>query len=146
MNDFSLVLQSVCLKTHTVGKLFICHVGKDPEFFCFTLERPWLGNKAHISCIPYGEYVLKSHKSPKFGRCYYLQSRISGVVGLNYGARTHILIHPANRASELHGCIALGSMDGILSGEFAILNSRKTVNKLHELLGGRDTLITIMER
>ena len=67
---------------------------------CLTLERPYLGNQANVSCIPEGIYQCERIISPKFKSVY----QVKDVEG-----RTHILMHCANMVSELLGCIAYGS-------------------------------------
>lgn len=105
----------------TVGNLY-----HDDQLICCTIERPWLHNKVNISCIPTGIYKIKPVKSPKFGDTY----QICDVVG-----RTHILIHKANRPSELQGCIAPVTSYGVLKGEWAGLSSKRAYDKLMLLLG-----------
>lgn len=66
---------------------------------CYSLERPTDGDHP---CIPEGIYkvVWKAKADhPIHGPCY----EVTGVPG-----RTAILIHPANWADQLRGCIALG--------------------------------------
>ena len=38
---------------------------KDETFY--GIERPWIGNRPQISCIPGGEYALIRHDSPRYG-------------------------------------------------------------------------------
>jgi hypothetical protein len=65
---------------------------------CRTIELPWKGNVAGISCIPEGRYALVKRYSARLQ--WHLW--IKGVPG-----RELILIHPANDALlELRGCIA----------------------------------------
>ena len=108
----------------------ICTIGSlytdDCELICCTMERPWLKNKVNVSCIPAGTYKLKPVNSPKFGKTY----QVCDVVG-----RTHILIHKANKPSELHGCIAPVSSYGILDEEWAGFSSKRAYNNLMALLG-----------
>lgn len=65
----------------------------------YTIERPWLQNKPWESCIPDGEYALNPYSSAKYPDVW----QVANVPG-----RTHILIHPANYAHQLAGCIAPG--------------------------------------
>ena len=107
----------------------ICTIGniyRGKELICCTIERPWLGNKPYVSCIPAGTYTIRPAKSPKFGDTY----QVCDVVG-----RTHILFHKANKASELHGCIAPVSSYGIMDFEWAGFDSKPAYNKLMERLG-----------
>ena len=143
MNSFYLIMETIKFNKVTLGKMFIVYPNKKPEQLCLTIERPWENNEPFISCIPAGEYIMKPHISPKFGESYYLKSLINGVVGLHDGKRTHILMHSANKASQLHGCIAVGQGLGFLDGEIAIFNSKDTVSKVEELLDGFETKLII---
>jgi hypothetical protein len=92
-------------------------------FICYTIELPWIQNKANISCVPEGLYTLQKRYSNKFKHHLHLKN----VVG-----RSLILIHPANDAKkELEGCIAPVSYHtGIGKGN----SSRKALNKLTALV------------
>lgn len=58
--------------------------------------------------------------------------------------RSRILIHAANRAAELLGCIAPGKMLGFMAGELAVLQSRMALTALMESLeGAQQDYITI---
>lgn len=65
----------------------------------FTIERPWLGNKPFESCIPDGHYTLKPFSGTRFKDVWELK---------HVPGRSAILIHAANWAFQLHGCIAPG--------------------------------------
>lgn len=96
---------------YTAGVILVCGVP-----VAVSIELPWRDNKRAESCIPAGEYqVDMKHISPTFGKCFAI---------LDVPDRTHILMHAANRASELKGCISPGRRYGKLDGEFAVLNSR----------------------
>ncbi len=83
----------------------------------FTIERPWIptwpGGRRYESCIPAGEYDLVPHTRPNGQRVvalvnpglavYHHQDDLPEGVG-----RFLILLHPANWADELYGCIAPG--------------------------------------
>lgn len=85
------------------------------EFECFTIERPWLDNRAGLSCIPEGTYA------GRLRRYYAGKYDVPGFVEVP--GRSDILIHKANRASELRGCVAPGMSVGVLGGETAVLQS-----------------------
>lgn len=75
-----------------------------------TLEREWLDNRPRVSCIPPGRYQLVPWAGTRFPKHWALRG---GTVGLWPGpgiARSAILIHAANSAEELAGCIALGTL------------------------------------
>lgn len=77
-----------------------------------TLERPWVGNQRRISCVPCGRYQLVPWRWK--GR-YPTRALVGQGVGLYDGpgiVRTLILLHPANRVTELLGCVALGTRKG----------------------------------
>lgn len=65
-----------------------------------SLERPWKNNAQGVSCIPCGRYLVTWTMSPRFKRCTYEVQKVPH--------RSGIRIHPANYASQLEGCIALG--------------------------------------
>lgn len=134
----------------TLGKLY--RVEKDANIFiAHTLEKPWQGNEPWVSCIPDGNYLIKPTTSPKFGQTYYFESVLGGIVDLTNAVRTHCLFHKANHASELHGCVTLGSSVGVIYNkhnkpEFAVLNSRKTINPFLKELNGFDYRFKIIRR
>ena len=101
---------------HILGLLFI-----EGEYFCDTLERPWLGNQHEISCIPEGDYHIEAYSSPHFEGC---------IIVKDVPGREGILIHPANQVSELKGCIAVG----VKSLEI-LLHSRDNLAKILDILG-----------
>lgn len=79
-----------------------------------SIEREWLDNKAFLSCIPLGRYHLEPYSSTKYPNHYALVN-----VGLSVYAKQEdipegtegryaILIHVANTADQLAGCIAIG--------------------------------------
>jgi hypothetical protein len=76
----------------------------------YTVERPWLNNEPRKSCVPRGTYTVTRHDSPKFGDCWILEGI---TVGHFTGIRTHILIHAANKASELQDWAVLRSRDAM---------------------------------
>lgn len=93
------------------------------DFECFTIERPWAQNAQGRSCIPEGSYgLLGGHRFHGTYPC----PKLSGVPD-----RSDILIHVANVASELRGCIAPGMSLGVMKGQRAVLGSR---NALHEIM------------
>lgn len=100
----------------------------------YTLELPWKDNKPRISCVPDGDYKVISHVSPKFGKCWWLQ---------DVPGRSEILIHQANVASELLGCIALGLSSGQLKGKPAVLSSRNAMAYLRDVIGNKAFDLTI---
>lgn len=87
-------------------------------YTCKTLELPWKDNARNISCIPTGTYKVNYTFSPKFLKYTY---EIKDVPN-----RSGIRIHSANFASQLNGCIALGTQltDINKDGELDTTNSK----------------------
>ena len=94
----------------------------DGQYECSTLERPWLDNQPEISCIPEGTYEVIKTWSGHFNRW---MPELSAVPN-----RSDIRIHPANWPSQLHGCIAVGTVRGL---DF-VANSQQAFNALFLLL------------
>lgn len=105
-------------------------------FECKTLELPWLNNQRNISCIPEGKYHAQKHISPKFGKSIWIT---------DVPDRSEILIHVGNYKSDLLGCIAVGEAfkDINEDGNLDVINSRKTIESLHDLLPDGTFNITI---
>ena len=81
------------------GKLSI-----DGVFQCYFLERPY--NDPEHPPIPEGEYPVRMRDS-----AFWAQHGFKQVPGIfDVPGRTDIEIHPANRASELKGCVHAGSI------------------------------------
>lgn len=81
----------------------------------YTVEDAWLGNQVGKSCIPDGTYLCQPRQ---FYRGGYPAIEITGVPG-----RTTILIHKANTAEDVTGCIGVGTELGVLNGQLAVLKS-----------------------
>jgi hypothetical protein len=60
------------------------------------LERLWLDNEPFVSCIPEGQYFVAPDTDGRF-KYYELQ---------DVPNRSFIEIHPANKVSQLEGCLA----------------------------------------
>lgn len=110
--------------TRTRGVFFVDR-GNGFEPMWVTVEREWNGNQIGESCIPDGIYPVQRFHSKRFGECFRLDD----------GAtipRTDILIHPANWASQLNGCIALGKEFQIgspVSENPGVLRSREAMGE-----------------
>ena len=108
----------------------LCIEGKEDPVF-HTVEKPWLDNEPFKSCIPSGDYIAKPYHSKKF-------SHYPDVWEL-FGdhRREKILIHVANKPSELQGCIAPGLSAGYMRSnegmEKAVTNSALAMNSLKEI-------------
>ena len=83
--------------------------------------------------IPESTYHLTLTNSPKFGPDTILVNRVEG--------RTNILIHPANKYTELKGCIALGkNLYGDMIGD-----SRELVEWVKERIKGCNARICLLD-
>lgn len=104
---------------------------------CGTLELPWKANRPTESCVPAGTYRIRRVNSPKFGNVFAL---------MDVDGRTGILIHSANKLSQLLGCIALGEQFAYLDGKPAILASGAAMKEFMDALVGYDeAILTIVE-
>jgi hypothetical protein len=114
------------------------------DFSCHTLELPWRNNQQNISCIPDGEYLVETRVSPKYGKIYWVR---------NVPNRSYVLIHSGNVAGDktkgykthVAGCILLGQRRGLLWGQWAVLNSRITVNRFMRKLQYEPFKLRILE-
>ena len=96
----------------------------------YTVERPWLDNAPNISCIPTGEYTMQKVTSPRFGPDTWEVMDVPG--------RTHILIHSANWAKQLEGCIAPGR--GLFANLDGVTNSRNALGELERITSDIETM------
>lgn len=113
------------------------------DFRAFTVERPWVNNKASESCIPDGEYKLQWFNSPKFGPTWAI---VGGTVSLHpdgKAARSLILFHVANTMDDLLGCIGLGASLGTVNGKWGVVGSRAVVNKFLAETKGKSLKLVI---
>jgi hypothetical protein len=89
------------------------------EHVFWTIEKPWKDNQPFISCIPEGYYRLGRRNSPRFGP--------NDWEVLEVPNRTHILLHVANTADDVVGCIGLGS--SVWADLGGVGSSRKAMNQ-----------------
>lgn len=82
-----------------------------------TLEDPWRGNEARVSCIPEGAYLLRPRRYYAGG---YDTLEVADVPG-----RSLILLHRGNTTRDTEGCVLLGERHGELGGRPAVLASRE---------------------
>jgi hypothetical protein len=96
----------------------------------------WNNNEPFKSCVPVGVYNLYPFSSPRYGHTFALRNEIIGVTPFktNFSDRTNryaILLHSANWARQLQGCIAPGKTlvtDG--NGDKMVTSSVQTVRDL----------------
>ena len=113
-----------------------------------TLERPWIKDDASVcgrkgvSCVPTGTYRLVPHNSESHPKVWALVNPVLQVYHFDQDvpvsqcgvARTTVLIHPANYASELRGCIAPGK-ERRKNGSWGVYRSRDALNEIRNALG-----------
>jgi Family of unknown function (DUF5675) len=126
-----------------------------------TIERPWVPNSGDTvlcgekgqSCIPTGDYRVLRYSSDAHPNVYALSAPMLGVYVSDAEcpnpqrgiARTNCLIHPANWASELRGCVAPGKnrVKGP-DGYWMVQQSRDAINEVRNILGAAaDVRLTI---
>lgn len=100
--------------------LGLLHYGTDSWW---TIERPWKNNRREVSCIPEGHYEMVRVDSPRFGPNMW---EIASVPD-----RSHILLHIANTASDILGCVGLGT--GLYGDLAGVSNSRKAITAFYNL-------------
>jgi hypothetical protein len=122
----------------TLGLLFI------EGLSLVTMERPWIpstvsrGGTKGVSCVPLGTYRLVRHDSELHPRTWALVNEDLDVVHLpgdssNQSARTAVLIHVGNWASDLRGCIAPGTRTAIdAQGRYMVQESRKAMKLIQD--------------
>ena len=121
---------------HTIGVMTF------GGLFWTTIERPYIDNKPNISSIPTGRYKM-ARFSDLHGR---RSSKEITLPGYNNDAwevvdvykRSYILIHAANWARNVQGCIGLGmgvfsSRDGVSSSRIAIKEFYRATSDLKEM-------------
>jgi hypothetical protein len=100
------------------------------------IERPWIPDPAHVgglqgrSCVPPGIYDLVLHDSEAHPETWALVNAVLGVTHWGPSQRSAVLIHPANFAAELRGCIA----PGLIRGSQSVLRSRDAFAQLKAAL------------
>ncbi len=127
----------------TLGLLLI----PDMSMVLCTIERPWIpsatckGGLKGKSCVPEGEYQLVLHDSPKHPKTWALVNHDLDVVHFEGDDqdpdedRATCLIHAANFAKQLEGCIAPGLSHAKTStGEYMVTSSVRAMDKLRSVL------------
>lgn len=133
----------------TLGLLFV------GELQLTTIERPWIpfvainereskGGAKGVSCVPIGLYKLVRHNTEAHPNTWALVNRDLDVVHLpgdsdNPNSRTAVLIHVANWAHELRGCIAPGIRTEVdASGRYMVKDSGIAMRKIQDRLPWTD--------
>jgi hypothetical protein len=105
-------------KDRTMGRLTY------GDLVFWTVEKPWQQNTPFVSCIPAGKYVVEKGRSPRFGDGIWQVKDVPN--------RTHILFHVGNYASDVVGCIAVGS--GVMPNIAGVSSSKKAMEKFSSAL------------
>lgn len=111
-----------------------------------TIERPWVPDLRgpcgvpEVSCIPKASYRMEARKTEARGKHWILVNTSvlifrDRVPDLQFG-RCLCLIHIANWAHELHGCVAIGKGRAKdFKGEWMVTESSNAMNELRTLIG-----------
>ncbi len=126
-----------------------------------TMERPDVPSPLTVAGtkgrgrIAAGRYRLERHNSEAHPNVWALVNHALDIYHWEHEvpvnrkgiARTVVLIHPANVAEELRGCIAPGLTRGRrANGDREVLSSRDAMNQLRNWIGGSlDNWLTITE-
>lgn len=113
-----------------------------------TIERPWVPGpdgtvcgEQQQSCIGVGVYRMESRETEARGKHWILSNPALGVyrypqdIPTGVYARSLVLIHAANWAHELLGCIAPGKIRGVINSEWGVGDSRAALNEIRTLIG-----------
>lgn len=131
----------------TLGVLTVA--GANGTLVLQTIEKPWIhgtgpGGMKGRSCVPKGLYKLECHNSEAHPRTWALVNAELGVVHWPAEAgvtdRTVVLIHVANYASELRGCIGVGlnTYHDAVRGVRMVTKSRDAMRALQDALTWSD--------
>jgi hypothetical protein len=115
----------------SVGALRLC-----------TIERPWVpsatnsGGAKGGSCVPPGVYKLVRHDSPKHPKTWALVNHDLDVVHYEGDDRdpdedrATCLIHVANYAHQVEGCIGVGLAHSMVNGLYMVASSVRAMDRL----------------
>lgn len=119
----------------TFGELYV-----DDEFFAYTVEQPWNNNEPFASCIPAGMYELVPHNSSKYGHTLVFVNHSLGVYHWEGPGvkRFACLIHTANYATDVQGCVGLGESLSGHGGKWMVTNSAVTVDQFFEQVSPKE--------
>jgi len=135
MRTTELLLKRIALRsTYTIGRLYVVGV-----YFCDTLEDvvrdhnkdgdladAGEGKIYGRTAIPYGRYLVKLVKSPRFGRMLPRLIHVTSFEG--------VLVHAGNSAQDTEGCILVGENRKV----GMVVNSRYWEQRLVKLLQDKE--------
>lgn len=136
MNRHATILRLLGTENQMLG---ILHTVNNMQLFIAkTMELPDKNNASKISCIPKGTYTCRYTLSPSFQKHTYEI--------LNVPGRAGIRIHSANYASQLLGCVALGSAlkDINNDGRQDVVHSGETMEEFEKVMNYEDFELTIL--
>lgn len=119
-----------------------------------SVEQPWNDNTPFESCIPEGTYTVSPRMSPRFGDCFILSGGtvVKEEREAKDGQRYLCLIHSANWADQLQGCIAFGSRRDFMPTTIrkgvkalGVTDSARTLRVLLDLLGDKEWELRIVQ-
>lgn len=110
----------------------------------FTGELPQKGNRANLSCIPEGTYLIERVNSNTFGPVYEV---------MNVPKRSNIYIHNGNYCgdaelgfkSDVEGCLLLGCDIGELDDQRVVINSQIARSLFEDAMNGGPGILTISD-
>ena len=105
----------------------------------YILEPTWRNNEKNISCIPAGNYrvnFLERSGSGKYKPCFHV---------VNVPNRLGILIHNGNIYKHTKGCLIIGTREGVLANNLAVLNSRYALRKLVTLVDKQNFNLEVID-
>lgn len=102
----------------------------------FSVEQDWENNQPFLSCIPNGDYIAEVFDSPRHGKSLILCNESLNIAKFPTPNTTRdgCLMHVANKASQVEGCVAPGMKMGMLDDELAVLNSGTALKRIFEIL------------
>ena len=102
------------------------------------VERPWMDNKAGVSCIPIGTYICEPSR---YNRGGYDAVEISNVPG-----RSLIKQHIANYPWDVEGCQGINTRFGCLKGQPCGVASTPAFGRLMELVNDKPYQLQIINK
>jgi len=110
-------------------------VMENGHHIAYSIEQPWNDNIPFHSCIPAGQYSLVNHDGTKYKNTFvFFAPELDVHLSKHDTGRYACVMHPANRAQELSGCMAFGASLSCLNGEWAVSRSRDTTYNVIEKL------------
>jgi hypothetical protein len=108
----------------------------------YTVEQPWNNNEPFKSCVPSGEYTLSPHESGKYGDVLCMVNN-DGVTHFKEAntKRYACLIHVANYAKDVEGCIGLG----VGYNTNMVTSSRKAISEFYDMISPNESHSLIIE-